>query len=188
MIKISFNFDPETNAVSEVSVNGATEQVEKPKEKKASKPRKKKEALVTDKVTYNGASLQLNEEVLGLMGLIVGDRVCVRFNPEPVLLNPLVAKEPKGGNLITKGLTVSVKGKNSEQLGAPGAEFKYKLKSEGYLQLIRQEVENTDEQDYNEYVDSKATLKDETIGDLDDDDFLADIEEGEEINFELDID
>jgi hypothetical protein len=180
-MKISFNFDPETNKVSEVSVtiDGEEPVVTKPKARS-----KKKQTLVTDKIIYNGTTLQLNQEVLDLIGAQIGDRLCVRFNPDPVLLRADIAREPKGGNLITKGLTIAAKGKTTEQLSV--GEFMYKLKSEGYILLLEG---NTVEDD--NYPDPPKLKDKPIIGDiseeLDSDDFIADLEGGVEVDFELDI-
>ena len=195
MIKVQFNFDPETNKVSELTVTGA-ELVTKETKPKTTKPKKKKDVVETDNIVYNGSSLQLNTEALGFLGLVVGDRVCVRFNADnqPVLLSPNVAREPNGGNLITKGLTVPAKGKIGEHLGAPG-EFSYHLKQEGYLILTRESTTEIDEEKV--VTKAKATIakvkEQPIIGDIQENEYLSDadftegLDEGVEVDFELDI-
>ena len=130
MIQISFNYNPETNEVSDVTATGAVV-----KEKAAAKPRAKKTKAPTGKIILNGQSLKLEQEVLNLLKVEVGDRLCVRFDKQPVLVTPEVANEPNGGNLITKSLTLSVRGKTGEQIAKFGTEFDYDLSREGYLGL-----------------------------------------------------
>lgn len=178
MLQITFNYDPETNEVSNVSAVGATV-----KEKAVAKPRAKKTKAPTGKVILNGQSLKLEQEVLNLLGVEVGDRLCVRFDPNPVLVTPEVANEPKGGNLITKSLTLSVRGKTSEVIAKFGTEFDYDLSRPGYLGLTS---EGGHEVDADASLDKPVSTAGANEIDLDDD-FNNAVEGGEEVDFVLDI-
>jgi hypothetical protein len=168
MIEVSFKFDPETKKVSDVIVIEAGV-------KTPAKTVAKTKTKGNTKIVLNGNSLQLNQEVVDLLCVGPGDRLCVRFDPKPVLVRPDIANELKGGNLITKSLTVSVKGKTGETLKEYGTEFEYTLKSEGYVTLA------TD----------GDTLEDKPVQEisttLDDSEFIANIENGEEIDFQFEI-
>lgn len=174
MINVSFSYDPETNTVLGITVVGANVLVGPTKAKAAPKTKAKTKAT---KIVLNGNSLQLNEDVLSLLGVEVGDRLCVRFDPQPVLVTPEAAKEPRGGNLITKSLTLSVKGKTGETLAEHGSEFEYALKSPGRL-ILGEDIQPSVAQD-------KPVLQ-EIESSIDDNDFLSLIENSEEVDFTID--
>lgn len=130
MLKVSFEFNPETKQISNVLVEETGQQ--SPVSKTTKRVAKKS---IDKTVVLKGSSLQLNQEVMDLLNVKVGDRVCVRFDPKPVLIRPDIAGETGGGNLITKSLTVSCRGKVSETLAKIADEFTYTQVSEGYVSL-----------------------------------------------------
>jgi hypothetical protein len=185
MIQVTFNYDPETNTVSGVS-SSTVEAQPKAKSIPAVKAKSK-----SSKITLNGSSLQLTQDALDALGSTIGDRICVRFNPNLVLVRPEIAKEPKGGNLITKSLTISVRGKAGEAISKLGTEFNYTLKSDGYLNLSTDSTTEPTAEAV-EFTDVDLTVEDKPVNEIsvttiDDSDFLADIEDGEEIDFTIDI-
>lgn len=182
MLKVTFNFDPETQKVSDVSV------VESGKTVATKTKTTTKAKGATDKILLKGSSLKLNQDVLDLLGVSVGDRLCVSFNPEPVLVRPDIANQTGGGNLITKSLTLSVKGKTGEAIANFGDEFDYKLESEGFLLMNNKESDDNiaDGLDHLGLVDKPLISEIEKCV-LDDEDFTATIEGGEEIDFSLEL-
>lgn len=163
-MRVSFDFDPITCKVTNVTCEG----VEQAPSKRS--PSKKKET--SDKVQLKGSSLKLNEEVLSLLGLKVGDRVCIQYtNDAPVLVNPATAGMEGGGNLITKSNSVVCRGKTAETLAKYGDEFSYTLQKEGFLLLKTQ--------------DSTAEKQvEQEIHTLDTSEIMP---EGEEIDLDLDF-
>lgn len=124
-MRISFDFDEKTHKVSNVRVT-KTNTEDKP-----------------DKIFLSGSSLKLNDEVLSLLKVKEGDRLCVQFNPDPLILTQKAANLPKGGNLVSKSKTLSCRGAVSERLNSLGDAYSYKLVGEGRLALI---IDNTDEE------------------------------------------
>lgn len=174
-MKISFEFDPKTKKVSNVTVEGVSEEV-KPK---ATRAKKLPTVIENPKITLNNTSLKLNQEVLDKLGVKVGDRLLVNFTKEqPVLVTPEQAGLEKGGNLITKSLTVSCKGKTSEMLAAFGSEFDYKLDGEGFLLLTNAEVEAHK---------AEMEAKEMHLDLLDETDFTTTVEDGVEIDFSIEL-
>lgn len=176
-MKISFEFDPKTKKVSNVVVEGLDLE-----EKVAKTSRAKKAApapIENPKVTLNNTSLKLNQDVLDQLGVKVGDRLLVNFTKEqPVLVTPEQAGLEKGGNLITKSLTVSCKGKTSEMLAAFGSEFDYKLDGEGFLLLTNEQVEAHK---------AEMEAKEMHLDLLDETDFTTTVEDGVEIDFSIEL-
>lgn len=123
-MRISFDFDETTKKVSNLTVDDS-----------AVKQAVKKKKPTNNKIMLNGSTLKLTDAVLTALGVSVGDRLCVRFNPKPVILRPDIANESNGGNLITKTMTLSCKGKTSELLTKFGTEFDFTGQSDGYVVL-----------------------------------------------------
>ena len=127
-MRVSFDFDPITKKVTNVECveNTPTKVIKSVKVKKQN-----------NKVILVGNSLKLNQEVLDLLKVTVGDRICVNFtNTSPVL----VSDGGCMGNLITKSKTVSVKGPTGTKLASYGTEFFYTLDGEGFLFLNTNEI------------------------------------------------
>ena len=168
-MRVSFDFDPVTKTVTNVEVDG---------EVKPKATRKTSTSKQSSKIVLNGSSLKLNQEVLDLLNVKVGERLCVMFTTtQPTLVTPEAAHQQGEGNLITKSLTVSCKGKTSEQLAKYGTEWSYELDGSGHLLLSN---ETTTVIDTTEVKEMQQTL-------LDDSDFLSAVENGEEIDFSFEI-
>lgn len=88
-------------------------------------------------IRITGSTLYLTEEAVQLLGVSIGDRLCVRFNGNPIVATPAAVGEPNGGNLLTKRLGVSCRGATSKAVKAFGEQFEYELESEGYLVLTK---------------------------------------------------
>lgn len=177
-MKISFDFDPTTKKVTNISV----EEVE------SITPRKvvpsKQMAPTPSVIVQNGNSLKLNQDVLDKLNVKIGDRLIVQFkNNHPVLVTPQAANMEKGGNLITKSMTISVKGKTSEVLGPLGPIFDYELESEGCLVLSNEsivEMASAYESTAVETSEINPVLLDQT-------DFKSTILDGEEVEFSFEF-
>ena len=168
MINISFDFDPETHKVTNVKVDGAS------KAPSTSKAKAKKATIHL--ITLSGTSLKLNSTVVESLGVEAGDRLCVRFDKQKVILaRPDVLGEDGGGNLITKGLTLSCRGKVGELIAQIGSEFEYTLDSDGYMIL-----HSLTEPATSDIVEQKE------IDELDIQDFAPNLD-GEEVSFNYTI-
>lgn len=167
-MKISFDFDPQTNKVSNFQCVGNAVT--------AVKATRKKKSTQSSKVVLNGNSLKLGQEVLDLLGVTVGDRLCIEFTKErqPVL----VTAEGKSGNLVTKSLTTSCKGKSGELLAEYGTEFSYKLESKGYLLLTNELVDV-------KIAEARSPKMHQDL--LDTEDFTTTIQDGEEVDLIIEI-
>lgn len=86
-------------------------------------------------VTLLGNIIQLSKHCLEQLNVAAGDKLCIRFKDVPVIATPTAIGEDNGGNLITKSLTVSCRGKVGETLATFGSQFISELESEGYLVL-----------------------------------------------------
>jgi hypothetical protein len=86
-------------------------------------------------VTLEGSTIKLSVEAMDKLKVAVGDKLCIRFREVPILACPSAIGEDNGGNLITKSLTVSCRGKVGETLATFGSQFTSELESEGYLVL-----------------------------------------------------
>lgn len=170
MLQVSFNFNPETNEVSDVKVISNTMPAKAPK-------KANKKSSSTSVITLTGSSLKLTAESLELLKVEAGQRVCVRFADNKVVIaRPDIVGELNGGNLISKSLTVSCRGKASETIAAIGSEFTYSLESDGYLVLSTGESSQDSQQE-----DKPQEDKTESV--LDNSDFILDLPVGEEIDF-----
>lgn len=169
-MRISFDFDEVTKKVSNVVV----EQADKGKPKSASKASKE-----SGKIVLKGSSLKLTQEALDLLNVGVGDKLLLSFtNDRPALVTPEIANMPKAGNLITKSLTLSCKGKVGETLSTYGSEWDFKLDGDGFLVLSNNITDQVDR------VPEVTEMHKEI---LDDNDFLSTVDNGEEIEFTLDF-
>lgn len=115
MLKISFNFDPETQVVSSVKVEDI--------------PKKYKNVgLPIVKIENN--KLDLSEDAIRMLSANCGDRIAVNyFQQNNELIIPVIAKaevfgDPYVGNKLTKSNTVSFKGEQRVMLLKFGSIFK----------------------------------------------------------------
>jgi len=187
MLQVSFNFDPATNKVSNVTVTDSSSPTP------AKKTVKARPATGTpSNITLNGSSLKLNQDVLDQLQVEQGGRICVRFvDNNVVLARPDIVGEANGGNLITKSLTVSCRGKASEQIAALGDSFTYKLESDGWMILSSGNEPTTQDQEQVQDEQEVAIPTEEEVEEiataLDESDFTMDLKDGEEIDFVFNI-
>lgn len=171
-MKVSFDFNPKTNEVTNLTCINEEITVAATK-RSPSKQVKEKES---HSLVLKGSSLKLTQHMLDTLGVKVGDRVLVNFKDGlPYIVTTEAANLPKGGNLITKSMTVSCKGKASEMLAKFGNEFDYTLESEGYLKL------------HNDNTPKKVESTEMHPIILDQTDFTSTLEDGEEIDFNFEI-
>lgn len=144
IVNISFNFNPEDNAVYNIKVQPIEQDlpfnesgVNLPKQNSTSvdiKPTKKKTIKKSKSksttVVLEDNKLVLNEDIISLIGAEPGDRISIRFKEDKGKYYPIIAKSevfasPESGNKLTKSLTVSYRGKQREELLLYGTVFNY---------------------------------------------------------------
>jgi hypothetical protein len=174
MVNISFDYNPETRSVTNMKVTDLAV---------SSLAKKRVKSKVADNViVVTGGSMKLTQDAMDLLGVSVGDRLCVRFNNGPILATPTSLGETGGGNLITKSLTVTCRGKAAETIATYGSRFTYTCNHVGMLDLkadIATEIAQVAEQEALKSVEIKSVLGDS--------DFALPVKGGEEIDFDFAI-
>lgn len=158
-VTCTFNFDPETEAVSDLKcfIDG----VEKVKKRTV---RSKKETEVmedTPLITLDASKLMFNNKAIADMNIEYQNRIIIKYipNPKNKKLEPFIGKdtdwdEEGAGNKITKTNSISYRGKPNSILAEFGTEFTIKETDEGVWELISlngkpkdiQEVQETAEE------------------------------------------
>lgn len=168
-VTVTFNFDPETEYVSDLTcfVDG----VEK-KKKTTRSTTKEKEITLEDEalISLQETKLQLNNKAVADMGIVYGDRLIIKYeklNKKDKKAVPIIGKDidwnsEGNGNKITKTNSIAYKGKNNTFLAQHGTEFTiepYKdslwiMVSKNPIQSTYEEVvEEAEETDLDIYVD-----------------------------------
>lgn len=172
MINVSFDFNPETNEVSNVKVVGGSIA----KVKAPTKPKAKNTKVESDYIRFNGSSLKLGNAILEQLGSSVGERLCVRFKESKVIVaRPDVLGEDGGGNLVSAGMTVACRGKVGTMISELGTEFSWVLEGDGYMVLT------------STFMPSNEDPIEEKINQLDTTHFTSDLKDGEEVDFIFNI-
>ena len=126
-VVVTFNFDSETQKVSDVKCTvGETEAKKKRTTKKTSEV-----VVLEDKamITLDSAKLSLNHKAAADLGVIGGEsRLAVKWEKEGNVLIPIIGtdiafSEEGSGNKVTKTNTVAYKGKANAVLAEYGSEF-----------------------------------------------------------------
>ncbi len=126
LFNISYTLDTDTNTITNQKV------VEVTKVTVTDKPKAKAAVSQTAAVSLVGATLQLTQEVLTALNVEVGDKIAIVVDKDSITL-----MESTKGNVLTKKLTVSCKGKNQEAISAIGTEFTFEKKDDLlYLKAI----------------------------------------------------
>jgi hypothetical protein len=136
---VSFNFDPETEVVSEVKcvVDGVEKKKKTTKKVKDIEEEMASEAILVlepNKITFNN-------KAVAEMELEYEDRVVIKWERQGKQMIPIIGKdiafEEEGtGNKITKANTITYKGKANAVLAEAGSEFTIELVKEGIWKLI----------------------------------------------------
>lgn len=126
-VVVTFNFDSETQKVSDVKCTvGETEAKKKRTTKKTSEV-----VVLEDKaiITLDSAKLSLNNKAAADLGVVSGEsRLAVKWEKEGNVLIPIIGtdlafNEEGSGNRVTKSNTVAYKGKANAVLAEYGSEF-----------------------------------------------------------------
>lgn len=170
--ELSFNYDPETEEITSISV--------KPIKKEADKV---KPVLNEDEAVIQllDNKLCLNVKAAELIGAVAGDRLSVKFQKNGVKYVPVIgldsAFDCKGGNKLTKSLTLSCRGKSNEELLKYGT--KYTLEKKDNICIMKGNAP--------EYIVQDENIKEEE-DDLNlEDTVLEDEPESEEITFGINL-
>jgi hypothetical protein len=133
---VTFNFDPETETVSDVkcSVDGVekkkttTKRVKTVVEELASKPL----------ITLEANKLVLNNRLIADMNLAYEDRVVIEWKKigTSTKMVPTIRKDDELGNKVTKSNTVTYRGSANKVLAELGTEFTIEPLKEGLWQMI----------------------------------------------------
>jgi len=136
---VTFNFDPETEIVSDVTcvVDGVEKKKKTTKKVKDVVAEMASEPLITlesNKLTFNSKALQDLE-------LLYEDRVVIKWEKEGNKMIPVIGKdiafgEEGTGNKLTKSNTITYRGKANEILAETGSEFTIELMKDGIWKLI----------------------------------------------------
>lgn len=118
---VTFNFDPETEMVSDIkcSVDGV--------EKKKSTTKKVKniieELANTPLITLEENKLVFNNKAVSDMSLSAGERVLIEWHRRDDMMLPSIRKDEELGNKVTKSNTVTYRGNANKILANLGTEF-----------------------------------------------------------------
>ena len=137
---VTFNFDPETEVVSNIKtfVDGVE------KKKQTTKSVKSKEVVLEDEsvITVLENKLQLNNKMVSEMELTNESRVIIEYEKAkdksmfPIIGSDLAFQREGDGNKLSKTNTVMFKGKQNTILKEFGEEFTIEKYKEGIWKLI----------------------------------------------------
>lgn len=145
-VLVTFQFDTETDSVSNVqcTVDG----VEKKK-----RTTKKKSDIVEEManeplITLEATKLAFNNKAVADMDIQYEDRIVIKWEQKGKTLFPIIGKdiafdEEGSGNKVTKTNTIGYKGKQNAVLGEFGEEFTIEPYKEGLWKLISTTNPNT---------------------------------------------
>lgn len=143
---VTFNFDPETETVSDVkcSIDGVEKKKKTTKTKKDVVVELENEALInleTNKLVFNN-------KAAADLGITAGDRVVIKWIPEgkkmvPIIGSDIAFDEEGSGNKVTKSNTVTYKGNANTILAEYGTEFSLKPHLDNIWKLISNKVGGT---------------------------------------------
>ena len=140
---VKFNFDPETELVSNIvcSIDG----VEK-KKKTTKKVKELIDDLATEaKITLETNKLVFNSKAVSEMNISYEDRLVIKWVKEKEKMVPVIGKdisfdEEGTGNKLTKSNTITYRGKANTVLAEFGSEFTLKDRSDGIWQLVSDKI------------------------------------------------
>lgn len=182
-INVTFEFDSETELVS--NVQAFVDGVEKKKTttKKAST---KKEVVLENEaiVTREDNKLVLNNKCVNIMGVKTDDRIIIKYEKIGKTRVPIIGTdtswdEEGSGNRLTKSNTVAYRGKANTILAEYGVNFKLESYKDGLWKLTSDEPLNKEPKTYEEAVEMAEFVEAELL--TEDDDTI----EIEELTFKL---
>ena len=120
-VSVTFNFDPETEIVSEVKC--VVDGVEK-KKRTTKKVTDVIEEMASEPIiTLEPNKLVFNNKAVADLELEYEDRVVVEWAKDGKVMVPTIRKDEEAGNKVTKTNTVVCKGKANTVLAEKGSEF-----------------------------------------------------------------
>ena len=135
---VTFDFDTETNTVSNVKCN--VDGVEK--KKRTTKKKTEDEPLEeVPIITREPNKLVFNNKAVDVMGLVYEDRIIIEWKKEgktmfPVIGTSVSMDKEGGGNKLTKSKTIGYKGSQNTVLADLGTEFTIEPYSDGVWRLV----------------------------------------------------
>lgn len=144
---VTFNFDPETEIVSDVKC--VVDGVEK-KKKTTKKIKEVIEEMASEPIiTLESNKLIFNNKAIADLELAYEDRVVIKWEKEDKHMIPVIGKdiafEEEGtGNKVTKSNTITYKGKANEILADVGTEFTIQPIKDGIWKLVPTTVKAED--------------------------------------------
>lgn len=182
-VNVTFNYDAETDTVSDIKcmIDGI--------EKKKKTTRKAKdivpETLDSEAIiTLEANKLIFNNRAIADMELAYEDRIVIKWKQEGKIMIPIIGKdisfgEEGTGNKVTKSNTVTYKGKANTVLAERGSSFTIEKYSENVWKLIStsQAVSVNDTVDKLEDIQVKAENVEA--------DLIVDTDEETEVNFKF---
>ena len=179
---VTFNFDPETEMVSDVkcTVDG----IEK-KKKTTKKVKEVIEEMSTEAlITLESNKLVFNTKAIADMAIEYEDRIVIKWEKEegkgktmiPIIGKDISFDEEGTGNKVTKSNTVAYKGKSNIVLSEFGSEFKIVPYREGVWKLVSTSTNGT--------ISNPTTPLEEVLEEADETetDLLVDTDENTEID------
>lgn len=143
-ITVTFQFDPETETVSDLQtfVDGVE------KKKKTTKKVSTKEIIMEDEaiLTREDNKLVLNNKCAATLEVKAEDRIIIKYEKigkkrVPIIGTDLSFEEEGSGNKITKTNTVTYRGKANTVLAEYGTVFKLENYKPGIWRLVSNEVD-----------------------------------------------
>lgn len=180
-VNVTFNYDAETDTVSDVKcmIDGI--------EKKKKTTRKAKDIAIEELapeaiITLESNKLVFNNRAVSDMELNYEDRIVIKWKQEGKVMVPIIGKdtsfgEEGTGNKVTKTNTVTYKGKANTVLAERGSTFTLEKYSENIWKLVSTSQTVTDTVDKLEDIQVKA---ENTEADL-----IVDTDEETEVEFKF---
>jgi hypothetical protein len=136
---ITFNFDTETELVSNVLCN--VDGVEKKKRVTKAKAKVEEEMAAEPLIIREETKLVFNNKVVADMAIEYEDRIVIKWEKQGKTLIPIIGKdvafdEEGSGNKVTKTNTVGYKGKQNAVLAEFGEVFTIVPHKEGIWKLV----------------------------------------------------
>lgn len=129
VFKVLFTYeqDPETGDIKCIDRQVVNDDIKVAKPKKAKSSKAKKEENTTPQLTLEENKYFLNSAAAELMGVEPDDRIDIKFEKAGKGRIPVIGKDEsfgtKGGNRLTKSMSVSYRGKNNDELSIYGDVF-----------------------------------------------------------------
>ena len=138
-VVVTFNFDPETELVSDVRC--VVDGIEK-KKKTTKKVKEVIEEMASEPIiTLEPNKLVFNNKAIADMDIKYEDRIVIKWEKIDGKMTPIIGKdiafdEEGTGNKVTKSNTITYKGKANDILADLGTEFNILEKEEGIWRLV----------------------------------------------------